>query len=157
MVLPVLLLTMALAAPAPYDDDHGDDIQLLCYGAAEKMTTESHSGYQWDDAQHKYVPKSSIETGKTDFDASLNVSIQGDRGSIRLPESLVPPIHSGSHDGWWDIDDLIVGHNEIRGKFRLNGLNKPTIVIDRRSGAITIDGMIKFSGRCEPDDGHRRF
>jgi hypothetical protein len=23
--------------------------------------------------------------------------------------------------------------------------------------AITIDGIIKFSGRCDPDDGHRRF
>lgn len=157
MAFPALILAMALAAGGQYDDYHGDDIQLVCFGQAEKTTVESHNGYQWDDAQHKYVPKSTVETGKTNFDANLNVSIHGERGSIRLPKSLVPPINSGSNNGWWDIDDLIVGHNEIRGRFRLNGLNKPTIVINRRSGTIAIDGMIKFNGRCEPDDGHRRF
>ena len=54
-------------------------------------------------------------------------------------------------------DELIVGHDEIRGKFRLNGLNQPRLSISRMNGAITIDGMIKFSGRCDADQGHRRF
>ncbi len=66
-------------------------------------------------------------------------------------------MHSGGSGDWWDIDELIVGHNEIRGRFRLNALNRPTIVIDRRSGMLTVDGMIKFNGRCDADDGHRRF
>ena len=66
-------------------------------------------------------------------------------------------INSGGSDGWWDIEELAVGHDQIRGRFRLNGLNRPTLLIDRRNGTITVDGMIKFNGRCEQDSGHRRF
>ncbi len=118
---------------------------------------QSHSGYEWNADTHKYEQKSTVETGKTNFDTAVTVSIQGEAGQIKLPSQLIPPIHSGGNDGWWQIEDLIVGHNEIRGRFHLNGLNKPTLVINRRSGVMTIDGMIKFSGRCDPDSGHRRF
>ena len=53
--------------------------------------------------------------------------------------------------------DILIGRDDIRGPFQLNSLNRPTVVINRRSGVITVDGMIKFSGRCDADDGHRRF
>ena len=153
-----LLILMTAQGAGDYQrPDGGDDLQLICYGDAEKTTVQSHSGYEWDADKHKYMPKSTVETGKTHFDTAVNVSINGDDGHVRLPDSLVPPIHSGDDNGWWRIEDLIVGHNEIRGRFRLNGLNKPTLIINRRSGVMTIDGMIKFSGRCDPDSGHRRF
>jgi len=135
----------------------GDDIQLVCYGQAEKIVAESRSGYQWNPDTHKYEPKSEVTTGRRDFDSAVNVSIHDERGQIRLPRQLIPPMNSGDRNGWWDIDDLIVGHNEIRGRFRLNALNRPTMVIDRRNGTITVDGMIKFNGRCDPESGHRRF
>ncbi len=138
-------------------DEPRDDIQLVCYGGAEKPSTEYRSGYEWDARQHKYVPKQSVEIGKSDFQATLNVSIHGGRGDIQLPRSLIPPLHGDNNSGWWPIDELIVGHDEIRGKFRLNGLNQPRLSISRMNGAITIDGMIKFSGRCDADQGHRRF
>ncbi|SHN05892.1 hypothetical protein SAMN05192549_10498 [Duganella sacchari] len=140
-----------------YRDERGEDIQLVCYGGAEKPTAEVRSGFEWDAQQHKYVPKQSVETGKSNFQATINVSIRGDRAEIQLPNSLIPPLHGDSDNGWWRLTDLIVGHDEIRGEFRLNALNQPRLSINRRSGAITIDGMIKFSGRCDPDDGHRRF
>ncbi len=135
----------------------GEDIQLVCYGEAEKTTLENHSGTEWDDDKHKYVQKSTLETGKSHFDTAVNVSVQGSAAQIRLPKQLVPPIHGDSNNGWWDLMDLVVGHDEIRGRFQLNSLNRPTVVINRRSGVITVDGMIKFSGRCDADDGHRRF
>ena len=161
------LLTLALLASGAahaqdrYRDDgrdeRGADIQLICYGGAEKPTTEYRSGYEWDAQQHKYVPKQSMELGKSDFQATLTISIHGDRGDIQLPKSLIPPLHGSNQDGWWPIDELIVGHNEIRGKFRLNGMNQPRLSINRMNGAITIDGLIKFNGRCDADEGHRRF
>ncbi|WP_343685479.1 hypothetical protein [Asticcacaulis sp.] len=157
IAIPLLFLALA-SGNGQYDGPYrGEDIQLICYGEAEKTTTQTHSGFEWDAQQHKYVPKSSVETGKSDFEAAINVSIHGDEGSLRLPKSLVPPINGGSDNGWWTIDDLIVGHNEIRGKFRLNALNKPNVTINRLTGVMTIDGMIKFTGRCDADDGHRRF
>jgi len=162
-LLPLILVLAACTAAHAQDgqrddrDDHGPDLQLVCYGGAEKTTAEVHSGYEWDAQQHKYVPKQSVETGKADFQATITVSIHGDRGDIQLPKSLIPPLHGDNHDGWWRIDDLVVGHDQIRGKFRLNALNQPRLSINRRSGAITIDGMIRFNGRCDADDGHRRF
>lgn len=143
-----------------YPDDernYGDDLQLVCYGQAEKMVAENRSGYQWNPDTHKYEPKSEVTTGKRSFDSAVNVSIQGDRGRIRIPKDLIPPLNSGGSDGWWDLDDLMVGHNEVRGRFKLNALNRPSLVIDRRNGTITVDGLIKFNGRCDQDSGHRRF
>ncbi len=140
-----------------FDRDRGEDIQLVCYGQAEKTTVENRSGFQWNPDKHKYEEKQEVTTGKRDFDTAINVSIHGDAGRIHMPKQLIPPMHSGGSGDWWDIDELIVGHNEIRGRFRLNALNRPTVVIDRRSGMLTVDGMIKFNGRCDADDGHRRF
>lgn len=156
-LLPMLIAMGAACAQDRYRDEQGEDIQLVCYGGAEKPTAEVRSGFEWDPQQHKYVPKQSVESGKSDFQATINVSIHGDRAEIQLPKSLIPPLHGDSNNGWWTINDLIVGHDEIRGQFRLNGLNQPRLSINRRSGAITIDGMIKFNGRCDADDGHRRF
>lgn len=162
-LLPLILVLAACTATPAQDrqrddrDDRGPDLQLVCYGGAEKTTAEVHSGYEWDAQQHKYVPKQSVETGKADFQATITVSIHGDRGDIQLPKSLIPPLHGDNRDGWWRIDDLLVGHDEIRGKFRLNALNQPRLSINRRTGAMTVDGMIKFNGRCDADDGHRRF
>ncbi|GGZ41528.1 hypothetical protein [Asticcacaulis endophyticus] len=152
-----LIALLAAASGDDYDRDYREDLQLVCYGEAQTITAQTHSGYEWDADKHKYMPKTSIETGRNQFDTAVTISIHGDEGQIRLPKPMVPPIHSGGDGNWWPIDDLIVGHNEIRGRFALNGLNKPNIVINRRSGVITIDGMVKFSGRCDADDGHRRF
>lgn len=138
-------------------DDDVDDIQLVCFGQAENTRVENRSGVQWNPDKHRYEEKSELVTGRNDFDAAVNISIHGEQGQIRLPKQMIPPLHSGGADGWWNIDDLLVGHNEIRGRFRLNGLNRPNISIDRRSGAITLDGILKFNGRCEQDSGHRRF
>lgn len=51
--------------------------------------------------------------------------------------------------------DILIGHDDIRGPFQLNSLNHPTVVINRRSGMLTVDGM--FSECSDADDGHRRF
>ena len=162
--LMLCLLAFAGSAAAQSGDryrdepgDASDDLQLVCYGGAEKTTAEYRSGYEWDTRQHKYVPKQGMELGKSDFQATLTVSIHDGRGNIQLPKSLIPPLHGDNRDGWWPIDELIVGHDEIRGKFRLNALNQPQLSINRRNGAIAIEGMIKFNGRCDADEGHRRF
>lgn len=164
------LLCLALVAGAAhaqqYDRDdrgrrddgyRGDDLQLVCYGQAEKTVAENRSGYQWNSDSHKYEQKSELTTGRRSFDSAVNVSIHEGRGSIRMPKDLIPPLNSGGRDGWWELDDLMVGHDEIRGRFRLNGMNRPSLFIDRRNGTITVDGMIKFNGRCDADSGHRRF
>ena len=156
-----LLLVASIGHARQYDRDDrprsGDDLQLVCYGQAEKTVAERRAGYQWNATTHKYEPTSELTTGRRSFDSAVNVSIHDGRGSIHMPNDLIPPLNSGGRDGWWELDDLIVGHDEIRGRFRLNGMNRPSLLIDRRNGTITVDGMIKFNGRCDADSGHRRF
>lgn len=42
-----------------------------------------------------------------------------------------------------------VTRDMISARYRLNGLNKPRLSIDRRIGRISIDGMTPFHGTCE--------
>jgi hypothetical protein len=81
-------------------------------------------------------------------------------GRIRLPKSLIPPINSRGNNGWWDLYDVVERPDIIRASYRLNGLNKPKLVIDRRTGRITVDGAASYSfrGTCDTiGHGVRRF
>jgi hypothetical protein len=95
------------------------------------------------------------------FDASVMIQLWDGGGRISLPKKLIPPINTRGQDGWWDLYDVDMGPDVIRAKYRLNGLNKPAIVINRRSGQITIRGTdpYQFRGSCDLIDGedHRRF
>ncbi len=158
MKRPVLLaaLSVALAPPAVAQDA----INLVCMGGGTKLATAPTTSLEWDKYDHKYRTKSGYETTTRGFDTAVTIQIQGSDGRIRLPDVLIPPINAGGdHQHWWPLDDVIVGDNEIRAQYRLNGLNKPKVRIDRTTGLITIKGMGQdFSGRCDKvDDGERRF
>jgi len=144
----------------PFRPDAGsyrEHIALICYGEGEKLTNEYRSGYEWDRDKRRYVPKSGYELTRKDYDTSVTIQIDGDAGRIRPVKSMLPPVHSDSDDGWYEIRNLAIGRDAIRGEFKLNGLNRPKLTIDRRSGRITLDGLTKFRGTCDPLDADRRF
>ena len=134
-----------------------EHIALICYGEGQRMTPQSRSGYEWDTEKRKYVPRSGFDWTKQDYDTSVTVEIDGGRGRIRPAKTMVPPIHGASDAGWYDITNLSVSRDIIRGEFKLNGANRPKMMIDRRAGRITLDGLTKFSGSCDPLDGDRKF
>lgn len=134
-----------------------EHIALLCYGEGEKLTNEYRSGYEWDRDKRRYVPKSGFELTRKDYDTSVTIQIDGDEGRIRPAKSMLPPVHSDSDGGWYDLRNLTISRDTIRGEFKLNGLNRPKLSIDRRSGHITLDGLTKFRGTCNPLDADRRF
>ena len=143
-----------------YRPDSGayrEHIALLCYGEGQKLTNEYRSGYEWDRDKRRYVPRSGYELTRKDYDTSVTIQIDGDMGRIRPAKSMLPPVHSDSDGGWYDIRNLSISRDTIRGEFKLNGLNRPKISIDRRSGRISLDGLTKFSGTCDPLDGDRKF
>ena len=141
----------------PGRDDYREHIALICYGQGDKLTTQSQTGYQWDDDKRKYVPKSGFELTHQDYSTSVTIEIDGERGRIRPAKNMVPPLRSGGEDGWYDINNLSISRDMIRGEFRFNGANKPKLTIDRRAGHITLDGLTKFSGTCTPLDADRKF
>lgn len=143
-----------------YGGDRGgyrEHIALICYGEGQRLTNQYRSGYEWDPDKRRYVPRSGVELTRQDYDTSVTVEIDGDRGRIRPAKNMVPPIHSQSDAGWYEITGLSVNRDMIRGQFKLNGANRPKVTIDRRAGRIMLDGLTKFSGTCDRLDGDRKF
>lgn len=126
-----------------------EHLSLICWGEGQKTTVESKSGLEWNAEKRKYESSSRIENGKSMYSAQLGVEIQGQHGRIKLAGALIAPIHSGGQDGWWDLEELRVDRELITGRYRMNGLNKPSVRIDRRIGRITITGLDNFAGTCE--------
>ncbi|MDB5452181.1 MAG: hypothetical protein JWO33_759 [Caulobacteraceae bacterium] len=154
------------AGGGPRDQGHqafgGDGsrpITLICYGEGRKPSVESRQGYEWNNQTRKFEPTYRVQSGSQAFDSEVQVEVRGSRGRIHLTGKLVAPIHSGDVDGWWELKDLSVDRDRITGQYRLNGLNSPKVVIDRRSGRIRIDGIEHFRGECDAGDwdSDRRF
>jgi len=95
--------------------------------------------------------------------ARTTLEFEGDGGRIAPPSALLPSISGRGEDGWWDLENVEVSASEVRGRFSLNWINKPTVIVDRRSGQITIrashpaTGQAEFQGDCRPISQARVF
>jgi hypothetical protein len=127
------------------------ELGLVCFGDGSRDGIASGTTWTWNRDRDRYEYGRYNETRTEVFDASLMVQTWGGGGRIRLPRSLIPPINSRGNNGWWDLYDVSVGPDAIRATYRLNGLNKPRLTIDRRSGRITVQGTASygFRGRCD--------
>ncbi|MBO9519628.1 MAG: hypothetical protein J7493_16330 [Porphyrobacter sp.] len=139
---------------------HWFDIGLICFGEGQRPAAATRYGYTWDAEKGRYIYGNSTELTTQDFDASVTIQLWDDGGRIRLPEKLVPPIHSRGEDGWWELDNVSTGQNVITASYHLNGLNKPKITIDRGTGRISVRGSgdYAFNGVCDrAGSQERRF
>jgi hypothetical protein len=127
-------------------------LTLICYGEGRKPGVASRDGYEWNDRRQRYELRNRIESTSNEFDSEVQVEIRNTRGKIHLTGNLIAPINSGGKNGWWQLEDLKVTPDRITGRYRMNGLNKPRVNIDRRSGQIAIDGIERFRGTCEAGD-----
>lgn len=136
---------------------------LVCFGDGQKPAAANRWGWQWNWNSGRYDFGNRTELTTQQFDASVMIQLWDGGGRIRLPRSLIPPIHSGgtARGGWWDLYDVYQDRGQIRATYRLNGPNKPRVTIDRRSGRIRIQGIYNygFNGSCDTIDGtrHQRF
>lgn len=136
---------------------------LVCFGEGQKPAAANRWGWQWNWDSGRYDFGNRTELTRQQFDASLMIQLWDGGGRIRLPRSLIPPIHSGGsrRDGWWDLDNVYQDRRTVRASYRLNGPNQPRLTIDRRSGRIDIQGFAgyRFRGSCDTIDGrqHQRF
>lgn len=144
----------------PVVDGRPVDLGLVCFGDGARAGIASGTTWTWNPDRERYEYGRYNETRTEVFDASLMVQVWDGGGRIRLPRSLIPPINSRGDNGWWALTDVSVGADMIRASYRLNGLNKPRVVIDRRSGRITVQGTASygFRGTCDLiGDRPRRF
>jgi len=144
----------------PMVDGRPVELGLVCFGDGSRDGIASGTTWTWNAQRDRYEYGRYNETRQEVFDASLMIQTWPGGGRIKLPRALIPPIHSRGADGWWDLYDVAVTPDTIRASYRLNGLNKPRIFIDRRSGRVTVEGLSNygFRGTCD-QMGHtpRRF
>lgn len=133
---------------------------LICYGAGTRPTVTNKPSYSWNPWKHRWEWSSQVGNSAEGFNSDVQIELYGNQGRIQLGPKLVPPIHSGDDHGWWNLDNLVATADRITATYRLNGLNKPRLTVDRRSGRISVSGMTNFSGQCDAGDwgaGQRRF
>lgn len=127
------------------------DLALVCYGDGRKPGLANQSGYVWNPRRERYEYTNQLVNREEHFDAQLTLQLWNGGGRIRLPRSLVPPLNRGGANGWWPLRDVDVRRNRVTASYRLNGLNRPQITFDRRSGRVTIVGYANygFRGTCD--------
>lgn len=148
------------ALTSPQTGSATGTLVLVCYGGGSKPATTTRPTYSWNSDKHKWEWSTSLQSTQQSFSSDVQIELYGDHGRIHLGPDLVPPIHSGGSNGWWDLDNLSVTPTLITASYRLNGMNKPKLTIDRRTGRIEIREMTSFNGQCDMGDwskGQRRF
>lgn len=147
--------------PQPQIAGRQVSLGLVCFGDGQRPALATSYGWSWNSRRDRYDFGNRTELTSQQFDASITIQLWAGGGRVRLPKKLIPPINSRGNDGWWDLYDVSVQPDTIHARYRLNGLNKPGVTIDRRSGQITIQGTAPylFRGVCDVIDGrdHRRF
>jgi hypothetical protein len=153
----ITLLILQAAAQQP--------LNLACSGGgtANKAAVASVESYGSFSGNMVGVPFSGSTSGSStiigrrqqDFDDQTDLRLFAGDDRIRLPRTMLPPLHGGS-DGWFKLKDVTVDARSIRAKAAVNFINSPRIYIDRVTGAISISGKSgDYTGQCEsinPDE-----
>lgn len=132
------------------------DLKLRCQGMASTLEAKSSFGSISGDIDAR-TSSTTLSAGQRR--ALLLVEINDLGGRVRPPSVILPPIRGkGDGDGWWKLDNLVIGETEITGRFSLNFISKPAVRIDRTTGDIDLSwsSNILFSGRCSVADPAER-
>lgn len=90
--------------------------------------------------------------GKQGFADQVDVRLFSGDDRIRLPRTMLPPMHGGS-DGWFKLKNVVADARSIHASAAVNFMNNPKVYIYRVTGAISISGRAgDYSGQCEVID-----
>jgi hypothetical protein len=83
------------------------------------------------------------------FADQVDVRLFSGDDRIRLPRTLLPPVHGGD-SGWFKLKNVQVDARSIKASAAINFINSPKVYIDRMTGTISISGKAgDYSGQCE--------
>ena len=135
-----------------------DDLNLICKGEATVPSNQvsTSSAQVYGNGASVSGTGTNIISKDIQAYAEIIVKINDDYsfGTIKLPSVMRPPI-GGKNIDTWDLRDLEVNDDEIKGTFKINFLNKPKITISRLTGRIEYKATAwpkNFSGDCEKLD-----
>jgi len=93
-------------------------------------------------------------TRQQGFGDQVDVRLFGGDDRIRLPRTMLPPLHGGS-DGWFKLKNVKADARSIHASAAVNFINNPKVYIDRVTGTISISGKAgDYSGQCEAVDAN---
>lgn len=83
------------------------------------------------------------------FADQVDVRLFSGDDRIRLPRTMLPPIHGGDA-GWFKLRNVKVTPRAITASASINFMSNPKIHIDRVTGTISINGRTgDYTGYCE--------
>jgi hypothetical protein len=157
-------LAIWLIAPAQADPAPQQALNLTCGGAGTANKAVAINGYS-----NTYV-SGTVGTTPVSGGGQTNTTVYGTRQQgfedqvdvrlfsgddrIRLPRTLLPPLHGGS-DGWFKLKNVEADARSIHASAAVNFMNNPKVYIDRVTGTISISGRAgDYSGQCEVIDSN---
>ena len=144
--LPVLILLIPAWASA-------QSLTLSCDGQGTVLTTQSTTVNQYD-FKHKENRAAIAQTQvRRPFSGSGTVEIASGTGRMRIPDPMIPVLLSGGSNGWYPIENLVVGDREMTGVVHINFANQPKLRINRMTGKLSMSGGLSdFSADCSAAD-----
>jgi len=128
-------------------------IMLVCDGVS--ITTPSQTpNSQYADGFHSQNAHSRLNDLQR-INERLHVEIDGDVVRVKMPPSMEPAIAGRGEDGWRTLTDTAITPDFIRGRLSYNWINRPSVIIDRRTGAIDVTHksrtttLARFEGACQ--------
>ena len=144
----VAMPALAQEAPKP--------LKLRCEGTGTRSTSETASSMYMGNGG--MVMGDTTVTGKTSAEVIVNVEFTDGAARARFSPFLIPPLNTGSKDGWWTLTNIVMGEDEILAKTKFNFLNTVSLRIDRRNGDMDVKGLgLTYTGVCAPDVAERLF
>lgn len=131
------------------------NLTLVCKVSGQhKVETSSDSFSSGKDGKGEW--RTGYNEQVVPFTDQISIVIEPGRAQLQYPRAALPTIHGGN-DGWFDIRQLFMGQDEIKGEIAINFANHPKIKLDRRTGVISVsEPSGSFSGTCEKLDASRR-
>jgi hypothetical protein len=141
---------------------HQQALNLTCLGGgtANKPTAMTAHTNAYGSGMVGTTPVSGSGYGDTTvygtrqqgFDDQVDVRLFSGDDRIRIPRTMLPPLHGGT-GGWFKLKDVVADARSIRAKAAVNFMNNPNVFIDRVTGTISISGRAgDFSGQCQAMD-----
>jgi hypothetical protein len=150
-VVAVVASSPVVAQPVPGTSAPGLTLHLVCRGIGDHEVRHGSVGTIF--GRHGGVATGFGSTGEQDqFGEQMDINIEGANATTRVPRRFLPPLHGGN-GGMFDIKDMVVTEDTITGTVLINVTNHPKLRIDRRTGAVDLDGKVgSYSGECKPYD-----
>lgn len=144
LLIPAAVLAGDEAEPGP---NNKAALNLIC-GGAGSATRQNNARLFGDGESWSGV------VGQRDvaFQDQVSLWVDGARGSLRMPRSMLPPVRGGK-DGWFQLKDVQQSDSEITATVAVSIINKPKLRLDRYTGAVSISGKSgDYSGTCQKFD-----